>query len=1509
MASSLGPIGSQERQHSRTQSQQINNTGIPGWFNRGLSWLNERINRLVPMHPPTEMSRVTTVIRINDPANTENQTPQRTASIASSSGICERNMTVAASSSDQNPQQLYDMAKGYFNGCEIDEKHRETVFPLLLSATEQGHEEARAALGFYYLIKGYGSEEMQQTAIFHIENYAREGDINAQVNLASYHYINGNDDETIRWFREAAEKGQRFAQCMLGRIYSGSHIGDLSRVNFAEAIKFYTLAASQGDVDSQRDLGHLYFLGVGVEKSLQNALHWYTQAAKQGDLFAKLLLGNCYLLGEKHEINISKKANKWIWDLQVDQGRGEYLRLPSWEILEKIVQLKFHRPEIMFKDRDFQGILVEAERLFQIQQQSRRCSQGFPNNSGETHEQSSINVDQLENEFYAKFTQFCASHNFASPKELYRTMTDYLDGEIQNEEAAEKAFHHLLKLAQQGDVSAQYYFGKWCFIAKGEDENYEKAIHWTKLAAEQGDVKAQTELSMLYYADKNFTEFIYWLQVAADKEDPFALYALGHETLIGIRVEKNPAKALTLFKMAANKGERHAQRTSGHCYLLGVGVKKNLKKALQWYIKAAKQHDTLAQIILGNCYLLGKEFGIEDREKGAQWISQAADECGAAWRIPSWDALEKIVQLNLFPKVGLKNEKFVQLLTQYHTLTTLKESLEISVEDDVQLQEDIHSITVECQALFEELYSTHPLPETPMRRSTSTTSNVVWSSPASSSSDMGNYNPQLLNIINTLREQYAGDRRDSNPDIVKIFDALAMATNPKGSDSPNGFLIDPEYYKIPEISVDPTEIPDNYRQRKAIHKRRLEIFEGHQTIFALSRNISNAYQENKKVLDLEKALESHHNAIVNLLFPDKPDLELNVEQMVAYLTRYDLQTQSKLAEENDYLVKNHPVARYKIPKIEISSTKIPNPYYRRKAQYEKRKAIYEEHQGIFALVSQYQCTAASSSTNPNTLENNRDRIAALLFPDKQEVSFSTKKLAAFARKYEDQTKLKLEEDLDYLKTNNPLTNYQIPDIICKGPSEFFIKQGEYGKRSAILNELLSIFDSYQTKRRELKNLRKELNRLTTPKKVESSIPLPASSSTIPQAPLPPGDIPPSPPPPPPPPPSGRVPPPPPPGSGTLAAPKLTWREQQAAKAAKAEPLSPHAFLLRDAIILEKEINDIYKTIWSLLFDPEKERLFRLPIKTIEAYIEKYKSQTEVVLDELADWLEKNDPLKKDKNPIQDIHDPLAHLEPYVKAAVVMLQNKLKTLMDAENSLKESQTKLTNNNLDKNSLMASINESTSLILSSERIKELSRSSSVKNLSENMERLKEYEENNQSYTKAIEINKSKVEKATQALADSLKTFADVSDAQQLKAIAERTIQGIVSGAIVVPQPEPKLQRSQTCPNLSEASSSNSTGFGTSSLRRVVREAVQQDDPITLLNRLAEIEENSKEVVLENADGEPVTLGELAKDWKKFSNFGKSTTLHLGEDAPLEERHSTYSLEYKKYHVKKGTMELKD
>jgi TPR repeat protein len=67
---------------------------------------------------------------------------------------------------------------------------------------------------------------------------------------------------------------------MLGYMYQN---GQGVAQDYAEAFKWYLLAAEQGEVGAQALLGYMYDKGLGVAKDHTQAAYWFRKAKEQGN--------------------------------------------------------------------------------------------------------------------------------------------------------------------------------------------------------------------------------------------------------------------------------------------------------------------------------------------------------------------------------------------------------------------------------------------------------------------------------------------------------------------------------------------------------------------------------------------------------------------------------------------------------------------------------------------------------------------------------------------------------------------------------------------------------------------------------------------------------------------------------------------------------------------------------------------------------------------------------------------------------------------------------------------------------------------------------------------------------------------------------------------------------------------------------------------------------------------------------------------------------------------------
>jgi len=105
-----------------------------------------------------------------------------------------------------------------------------------------------------------------------------------------------NDKEELERLREWVDKGEAWAQHMMGTYYQLGRFG--LKQSYVMACMLYEKAVEQGDHGAMFDLAILYDTGRGVDQSFKKAAELYTMAAEQGDLEAMFNLGSLYRDGQ-----------------------------------------------------------------------------------------------------------------------------------------------------------------------------------------------------------------------------------------------------------------------------------------------------------------------------------------------------------------------------------------------------------------------------------------------------------------------------------------------------------------------------------------------------------------------------------------------------------------------------------------------------------------------------------------------------------------------------------------------------------------------------------------------------------------------------------------------------------------------------------------------------------------------------------------------------------------------------------------------------------------------------------------------------------------------------------------------------------------------------------------------------------------------------------------------------------------------------------------------------------
>ena len=168
----------------------------------------------------------------------------------------------------------------------------------------------------------------------------------------------------------------------------------------------------------------------------------------------------------------------------------------------------------------------------------------------------------------------------------------------QRDEAAED----LERLAEYGDVHAQYFLGLLYRDGGLLLPDTEQAVRWLELAAKRNLPAAQYALGKLYLSDDpevhDADDGLQWLKRAAQNGNADAAYRLGKEYLTGKAVQKDAVKAAEYLRYAADQNHPWANYLLGKLYLTGNGVPKDEEAAWNCFRMANAYGHPNAQYIL-----------------------------------------------------------------------------------------------------------------------------------------------------------------------------------------------------------------------------------------------------------------------------------------------------------------------------------------------------------------------------------------------------------------------------------------------------------------------------------------------------------------------------------------------------------------------------------------------------------------------------------------------------------------------------------------------------------------------------------------------------------------------------------------------------------------------------------------------------------------------------------------------------------------------------------------------
>lgn len=237
-------------------------------------------------------------------------------------------------------------------------------------------------------------------------------------------------------------------------------------------------------------------------------------------------------------------------------------------------------------------------------------------------------IIRLRNEWH--FVKLWIKAKFKNPEALFLLSSYYLFG-IFVKEDHQKAYACLKQAGALGlkeaDKTLDYEFdsadGK-ITLSKQFSEAF-VLVRKIRRIAEDGDVRAMFYWAVTKIESEDTSQLQYqnalrYIKIAAEYNHPDALFVLGTQYMLGMRIPKDGRKGHALIQKAADLGCLNAMRFLINLYAEGGFLERTLP-----YIEKAAALDDLESIILLSSFYLNGKFVEQDISKGLEWQTKAAE--------------------------------------------------------------------------------------------------------------------------------------------------------------------------------------------------------------------------------------------------------------------------------------------------------------------------------------------------------------------------------------------------------------------------------------------------------------------------------------------------------------------------------------------------------------------------------------------------------------------------------------------------------------------------------------------------------------------------------------------------------------------------------------------------------------------------------------------------------------------------------------------------------------------
>lgn len=525
----------------------------------------------------------------------------------------------------------------YWLPDDTKERNFLSLFNEMYDQAILGNSKAQFHIGqmFQY---GLGVMQSDHQAIVFYEKAAMQQHLPAQYSLAVLYLKQKEDPELytqgVKWLRDTAFKGNRYAQYVMSKILKGNADPHKTvQAHQEQATSMLYLSAANGYGLAQYELAekltHDKNVSLSVVKQTKRRAlirRLYQEAAKQGVVEALLPLAffnamekdpvlqkKAYRIA-KHQADLGNPEAALLLGLLYDRGIGvpaDQKKALEW--LEKSGANVVSRFVVGTYLSEGKGIAKNEEKSQQLLRQA----------ASESFSYADLNLAVLAEQSHKEFLPALIKAYQLGNSKAGLLLADYTLASEDSFESLQRARTIYSGLAEKGDQFAQLKLAYMYDKGIGASENPQLAQQWYLASAEQGNTLAQYQLGQLYQSGRlsqpDYAKALAWYEKACQKS-PEAFVAMGfiYET-----VEDQYVKAIQAYQKAAEEGNALGAYNLGLMYEYGKGIEVNNLQAKKYYQEAAGKGMPAAMTQLAGLYFNGAGTQ-RDAQKALAWYKKAA---------------------------------------------------------------------------------------------------------------------------------------------------------------------------------------------------------------------------------------------------------------------------------------------------------------------------------------------------------------------------------------------------------------------------------------------------------------------------------------------------------------------------------------------------------------------------------------------------------------------------------------------------------------------------------------------------------------------------------------------------------------------------------------------------------------------------------------------------------------------------------------------------------------------